>query len=186
MIIETGRLVLKPHSTTSAERMNKWRNDAELNYYDDEGPELLEKVPLERTQRYLERITHSEDDSIIRFAIHLKEGDSLIGTCMIALIDHYNRSCKLGISIGEKGEWGKGYGREAVSALIRICFNELNLNRIGAEIYAFNLRSLRLFQNAGFVREGVTRQAVFKRGCFEDAVQLGLLKREWNEAADKL
>jgi RimJ/RimL family protein N-acetyltransferase len=181
VLIETPRLVLKPHTMNNVELMNKWWNDAEIHYYDDDGPELTEPEPMERTKRRLERITQCADEEAIHFGIHLKPDEEFIGHCMIASIDSHNKSCQLGITIGEKAQWGRGLAREAITGMIRACFKELELNRIGAEVYAFNARSLRLFIGLGFKQEGTTRQAVLKRGRFEDQIMLGLLRSEWTE-----
>lgn len=179
-MLETLRLLLKAHTVESAVLMNKWSNDTELNYYSDDGPEMSEAVSLERTTRYLERISKvSLDNDIIHFAIHTKHDLNLIGFCMIAFIDKHNGKCKVGITIGDKEQWGKGYAREALTAIIDFCFNELYLNRIGAEIYEFNTRSLRLFEGLGFKHEGRIRQAVYKQGQFFDEILLGLLKKEY-------
>ena len=105
--------------------------------------------------------------------------NAFIGFGMIAFIDRYNRSCKLGILIGRRGDWGKGYAREALQAVIAYCFQELKMNRIGAEVYAINERSIRLFEGLGFQREGVVREAVLKDGAFVDELVYGLLCRKW-------
>jgi len=178
-MLETKRLLIKPHTMANVEKMNKWSNDSMLSYYDDDGPERTEPIPMERTERYLQRIATETDDEIIRFGIHKKEDDSLIGFCMVAFIDDYNRSCKFGITIGEKDQWGKGYAKEVVNEIVRYCFEDLNMNRIGVEIYAFNDRSIKLFEALGFKREGIIRECVYKNEKFEDEYLYGLLKSEW-------
>jgi len=168
----------------NAEKLNQWQNDAELSYYDDDGPEHNEPVSLDRTKRYLERISNvSDSDDIIRFAIH--SNTELIGFCMIAFIDKHNRSCKVGITIGEKQEWGQGLGREALEAMVAYCFSDLGMNRIGAEIFDFNARSLRLFSGQGFRQEGRIRQAIYKRGQFCDEIVMGLLRNEWERSSPR-
>ena len=179
MLLITPRLVLRPYCMEHAEAMNKWANDLDLNYYDDDRPEPPEPVALEKTVSMLRRIVESTDKGIIRFAIHKQEDDAFIGICMIALIDRHNRRCNLGISIGETSQWGKGYGRESVLAMVEHCFGSLNMNRIGVEVYAYNDRSLSMFARLGFVTEGRIRQAVWKRGEFADSVIMGLLQTEW-------
>jgi RimJ/RimL family protein N-acetyltransferase len=162
-----------------AELINKWANDPGLNYYDDDRPEPSEPIPLEKTRTALRRMIDADGEGIIRFAIHRLDNGMCIGICMIALIDRHNRRCNLGISIGERDQWGQGFGREAVMAMVNHCFRDMNMNRIGAEVYAYNERSLRLFEGLGFLREGLIRQAVWKRGAFADSVILGLLRSDW-------
>lgn len=178
--LETTRLVLKPHTLANAEKLNAWENDPELLYYNDDQPEDRTRESLEDTRTFLERIAQAGEGSrILHFAIHLKENDELIGNGMVGFIDRYNRSCRLGITIGEKRYWGAGLGREALAVVIDYCFEMLGMNRIGAEVYAFNQRSVRLFESLGFRREGVIRQSVWKSGSFSDEYVYGLLRDEW-------
>jgi len=75
--------------------------------------------------------------------------------------------------------WNQGLGAEAMSLLLRHGFETLNLNRILLRVYADNPRAIRSYQKAGFVQEGTLREAVFKRGKFEDVHLMSVLRREW-------
>jgi RimJ/RimL family protein N-acetyltransferase len=179
----TERLLLKPHSAANLAWLNTLFNDADENYFDGDDPPREQPETLEETGRLLERILHRPADAdIMDFAIHRKVDDALIGCGMIAHINRYNCRCNLGISMGcDKQNWGKGYGREALQAVIAFCFMELGMNRIEAEIYEFNTRSIRLFEGLGFRREGVKRQYVYKDGVFKDEFIYSLLKEDWQE-----
>jgi RimJ/RimL family protein N-acetyltransferase len=179
--IPTERLILKPHTSANLEWLNTLFNDTDENYYDGDDPPKTEPETLETTGRVLERILHRPADAdIIDYAIHRREDDALIGCGMIALINRYNRRCNLGISMGcDKSNWGKGYGREALRAVIGYCFNELEMNRIEVEIYEFNARSIRLFEGLGFQREGVRREYIYKDEAFKDGYIYGLLRKDW-------
>ena len=179
--LTTERLTLKPHTSANLEWLNTLFNDPDEQYYDDDRPPREALETLEETQKTLDRILNRPSDSgHIDFAIHRKVDDALIGCGMIAHIDPYNRHCDLGISMGyDKANWGKGYAREALQTVITYCFTELDLNRIGVQIYEFNARSIRLFEGLGFCREGVKRQFVFKDGTFKDEVQYSLLREDW-------
>lgn len=180
MILHTPRLVLKPHVPANAELLNAWQNDPELIYYDDDVPEDREPRPIARTHEFIERNASPKlDDEIIHWAIHIAESDQFIGYCMAAYIDTFNQKCRFGMTMGAKEEWGKGYGREALEAVVRFIFGELKLNRIQCEIYDFNERSIRLFESVGFVREGVCREAVWKRGRFANEYVYGLLRSDF-------
>jgi RimJ/RimL family protein N-acetyltransferase len=85
-----------------------------------------------------------EEGRIIHFAIHLAADDRFIGYGMVALIDHTNCRCQLGITIGEPPDWGHGYAREALEAVIGYCFTQLGMHRVSAGVYAFNPRSIGL------------------------------------------
>lgn len=176
-ILTTEHLILKPHTMDNLNKMNEWENDPELIYFNDDDP--FTYVPPDLTQRHLDRVINSNDSRIIRLAIHKACDDALIGFCSLAELDYYNLDCKLGITIGDKTEWGKGYGKEVVGELLRYCFEELHLNRVEAEVFSFNPRSQKLFSSMGFTLEGRRRESVFKKGEFADDLIFGILRREW-------
>jgi [ribosomal protein S5]-alanine N-acetyltransferase len=180
--IATKRLILKPHTQNSLIWLNTTFNNPEEDYFNGDDPPKESPEPLEVTQKLLDRILNrSPDADIIDYAIHKKDTDELIGCGMIAQINHYNRRCDLGIGLGwNKDNWGKGYASEALQAIVAYCFNELNLNRIGAEFYEFNERSIRLFERNGFRREGVFRQYIFKDGVFKDGYLYSLVRGDWD------
>lgn len=183
--IETGRLILKPHTMDNLERLHRWDNDPEVIHYNDDQPEPYAPRPVEETRAYLGRVTadgpadRPAAGGSIHYAIHLEDTGEFIGYGMIAHVDRYHRRCKVGITIGERDMWGRGYARETMAAVLEYCFDTLGLNRVAAEVYAYNERSIRLFEGLGFTREGVAREEVLKRGRFEDAYQYGMLRREW-------
>lgn len=176
----TTRLILKAHTLANLERMNAWFNDATLQYYDDDDPPLEAPQSLEKTRVILERMmSRTLEDGILHYGIHKRGSGEFIGYGMIAHIDQYNRRCDLGLTLGEKQEWGQGYGHETLQAVIEYCFTDLGLNRVGAALYEFNRRSQRLFEGLGFTREGVLRQYVVKDGTFKDEWHYSLLRAEW-------
>lgn len=178
--IITKRLIIKSHTLKNLKKINEWFNDKELLYFEDDQDHLLNPVTLDETQKFLENIINSQSDNkVINYAIHRKLDTQLIGHGKIAFIDYYNKRCKISITIGNKKDWGKGYAKETLIAVIEYCFKKLKLNRIGAEIFSFNKRSISLIESLGFILEGVIRQNVFKKGSFINEYIYGLLITEW-------
>ena len=177
----TERLVLKAHTQNSLAWLNAAFNDPGEDYFNGDTPPRERPETLEETQKVLDRILNRPPDAdILDYAIHKKEGDEMIGCGMIAFIDTYNCRCELGISLGwDRAVWGQGYASEALQAVLRYCFTQLGMNRVGAEIYAFNERSIRLFERNGFRRDGTRRQYIFKDGVFKDDHLYSLLREDW-------
>jgi RimJ/RimL family protein N-acetyltransferase len=88
------------------------------------------------------------------FAILDADG-RLIGRTGLIAIDRKERRAELGIVIGEPDCWDRGYGRDAVRALVDFGFGVLGLARIVLHTYPENERARRAFRAAGFraVRE---------------------------------
>jgi ribosomal-protein-alanine N-acetyltransferase len=179
--ITTKRLILKPHTADNLKWLNTLFNSESDHYFNGDDPPKDEPETLEETAQLLERILNRPPNAnIIDYAIHRLEDNTLIGCGMIAFINRYNRRCSLGISMGyDQQNWGKGYAREALQAVITYCFHDLDMNRIEAEIYDFNERSVRLFEGLGFCREGAKRQYVYKDGVFKDEYIYSLLRQDW-------
>lgn len=177
---ETERLVVKPHTIDNARKFYEWDCDPELVYLNEDDSDQYLPATLEDVERYMEDISRvTPRRSTIHFAIHKKIDDQFIGYGMIAFIERQHRRCKLGITIGEKAEWGKGYAHEALVPVLGYCFGPLRLNRVMAEIYCINTRSIRLFEGLGFTHEGTLRQSVWKRGQPLDDCLYALLREDW-------
>lgn len=182
--ITTKRLVLKPHTQNSLSWLNTTFNDPNEDYFNGDDPPRERPETLEETQILLDRILNRPPDAdIIDYAIHKKDSDELIGCGMIAHINRHNRRCDLGIGLGwNKANWGKAYASETLQAIIGYGFQELDLNRIGAEIYEFNAPSIPLFERNGFHRDGIKRQYIFKDGVFKNEYIYSLLREDWEKA----
>lgn len=156
-------------------RFLRWFNDPEVRRY------LAMYRPLSRAEeeRWVDSLLTRREDIV--FAIEVKEGEGWvhIGNVGLHRIDWKNRVATLGIVIGERGYWGKGYGTEAVKTMLRYAFGELGLNRVELETYSFNPRAQRCYKRAGFRREGVRRQALYREGEFHDVITMGILRSEF-------
>ena len=171
----TSRLLLDSHHPQNAQTLHRWFNDPHLHFLTSEDP--FSETSLCDVKAMLERWTKPSPH--LRFGIHLRETKALIGFGAIACIDEYNQTCLCSLVLGEKRMQGQGLGFECLEAMLLMVFEELKLNRIGAEVFSDNLPSLALFQKAGFQVEGVLREAVKREGGFVDEWKLGLLRKEW-------
>ncbi len=115
------------------------------------------------------------------FSIEIREeeGWKLVGNCSFFDLDRVALAGEVGIMIGDKSAWGQGYGTETMELLLRHGFETLNLNRVCLRVYADNVRAIRTYEKAGFVLEGRMRQAVYKRGKYQDVLMMSVLRQEW-------
>ena len=72
--------------------------------------------------------------------------------------------------------------RTALKSILDFGFVKMNLNRIEAEVWAENIRSVRFLEKLGFQREGLLRQAEYARGAFQDILIYAILKADFNLA----
>jgi RimJ/RimL family protein N-acetyltransferase len=112
-----------------------------------------------------------------RFAI---EADGkFIGQCGLFQFDSAAQTCSLGITIGDKEYWGKGYGRDAVTVLLDYAFRLRNLHRVYLTVNGNNERARRAYLACGFVEEGRLRAHVWNNGSYDDLIFMGILRSEW-------
>jgi RimJ/RimL family protein N-acetyltransferase len=125
---------------------------------------------------FLEKLSKDHNYSIID-----KNTNELIGTCGFTELDHLNQTAEVGIFIGNKKYWNKGYGSEAITLLLDYGFKALNLHNILIRVYSFNERAKRCYEKVGFKNIGKRREAL-KRGNKEyDIIYLDILYNEFYE-----
>ncbi|HKZ70991.1 MAG TPA: GNAT family protein [Anaerolineales bacterium] len=114
-------------------------------------------------------------------AIRTLVEDRLIGTALLDGIGWPHGFGWLGIGIGEREFWGKGYGTDAVQVILRYAFTELNLWRVSLSVLATNARAIRAYEKCGFVLEGRVRGLAHIDGERIDEVFMGILREEWEQ-----
>ena len=141
--------------------------------------EYLLPMSMDGVRAYVESLWNSGRDCF--FAIHEKSSGDFIGTQRIGHIDWRSGIGDIGILIGDRGCWGKGYATDAVAAACAYAIRTLSLRRLTAGTPASNEAMCRCFRRLGFREEGRLRQQLLLRGSYEDHVLFGLLKEEFQE-----
>jgi RimJ/RimL family protein N-acetyltransferase len=151
----------------------QWNQNSDFQQLYDWGPStLLSK------QRLKERM-EKDAESMYYFSIHNLGDDKIIGTVDLSGINWTARDASLGIGIGEKDFWGKGYGTDAMNLILRFGFESLNLNRIWLTVFEYNERAYRCYERLGFTTEGRQRQVLNRFGKRWDMIFMGILRSEW-------
>jgi RimJ/RimL family protein N-acetyltransferase len=107
----------------------------------------------------------------------------LVGLIAVGNFHEFNRTAQVLVLIGDRGEWGRGFGTEALRMVTRFAFDDLNLNSLEAHVPEFNGRALHAFEKVGFQREGLLRQRLFLRGRYCDVVVVGALRDNWKSGS---
>ena len=174
-----GKLVrLRGIERTDLDSIMKWINDEEVTQFLGGGM-LSYPVSSIAESNYIEKFGRSESPTEKTFAIETLAGSRLIGALGLHAIDWINRHSGLGIMIGDKQHWGRGYGTDAMRVLMRLAFDKLNLHRLWLHVYDFNARAIASYERCGFKREGVLREHRNFRGKFHDTIVMGILESEY-------
>jgi len=173
MTIQGKRVRLRAIERSDIPTFVRWLNDPEVTQY------LLMYMPFSQAQEERWFESHLNDSSSHIFGTETPEG-KLIGNIGIDEIDWKDRKAVLGIVIGEKEYWGQGYGTDAIRALLRFAFTNMNLNRIRLSVFDYNERAQRCYRKCGFQLEGRLRQAHFSDGRYHDELVMGILREEFD------
>jgi RimJ/RimL family protein N-acetyltransferase len=118
--------------------------------------------------------------TLLKWGIARRSDNALIGTVTLFNLDFTHRRAEVGYCLG-RDHWGNGYMREALNAVLRYAFEELDLHRIEADVDPRNKNSIRSLERLGFQREGYLRERWHVGGEIQDAFFYGLLRPEWKE-----
>jgi len=102
-----------------------------------------------------------------------------IGQVNYNKIDLENKKVELDIIIGDEGKMGKGYGTDALKALIKYLFDNFAINKIWIEARLNNPRAIKAYEKVGFKKKGLLHQEDYFEGNFVDRVRFGILKSEF-------
>lgn len=150
-----------------------WDSDSEYGRL--QGSEPLRLFTVKSTQEFFEK----EISDMFLFGIHRVDDDRLIGMLELDGVNWTSGNAWVGIGIGEREEWGKGYGTEAMQLVLRFAFRELNLKRVSLTVFGYNPRAVRSYEKAGFREEGRAREYLNRGGRRWDMLYMGILRREW-------
>lgn len=180
--IDSDRLHLSELKITDGmDIFNLFSNHSVIAYYD------LDAFTSPEQARDLINLFQNrfKESAGIRWAIRIKNSDSLIGTCGFNSWSSKMRSAVIGYDLLPEF-WGNGYASEAVCAIIKAAFDGLlpcgALNRIQADTVPGNHASEALLRRLGFKEEGLRRQSGYWKNKYHDLKCFGLLRSEFNEA----
>lgn len=160
----------------NAEIVRAWLNDPEVHEF-----LVVGHVPIsaEQEQRYYDAQEPAGDR--FSFEIHVIGDGRFLGNIGLKGIHPVHRRAELGLFIGPKVDWGKGYGADAIVTCLRFAFFTLGLHSVRIRAHEAHERGLELYRRLGFVDVGRSREAVFQDGRFSDYVELDMLDREFRE-----
>ncbi len=111
----------------------------------------------------------------IKWAIIQKQSSQYIGCVGVKEFTNPHKKGTLSCIIAPEF-WGYGYAFEALSTIIKYCFDDLHLNRLQAFVDPKNLRAMLLFEKLGFKIEAIFKEYEFERNNYIDIAIWGRIK----------
>ncbi len=171
-----NRIRLRGDERNDLPKFVEWLNDPEVRRF------LSVSMPLSQATEenwFESMLKRPAEEHPLGIEIEDPKGWKLIGNCGFFDFNWRTRCAEVGIFIGEKSCWNKGYGTEVMQLLLRHGFGTLNLNRIFLHVDAENLGGIRAYKKAGFIQEACLRQADFREGKYRDDLIMSVLHSEW-------
>jgi len=117
------------------------------------------RIPSVKERSKQLRILNSSPNDLV-VGIETRDTAKLIGTIGLRDINWRKRLAELAIFIGDKKEWNKGYGTEAMKLLINIGFKKLSLEKIQLRVVPSNLRARHVFEKVGFKEKTADKEFI--------------------------
>ena len=162
---------LSPMDENDAEKFTAWLNDLEITEYLTLYPSIIN---VQSEKALLENLSKEHNYSVID-----KNTDELIGNCGLSNIDYINQTAEVGIFLGDKNFWAKGYGTEALNLLVDYGFKALNLHTIMLKVYSFNERAIKCYEKIGFKPIGRRRRAILRNKERYDIIYMDMIYEEY-------
>jgi len=150
-----------------------WMNDYEVNQYLESRFYPWSK---EKLLEYVNRI--NSDPNYVFLAIIQKEDNIHVGNIKLGPINWIHRVADIGIIVGEKSVWGKGYATEAIKLVTDYAFKKLNLHKLTAGCYKENVGSQKAFEKNGYIIEGIRKSHCFLNENYVDIILMGIINEK--------
>jgi RimJ/RimL family protein N-acetyltransferase len=149
----------------------RWQSDPELAEL-DAAPALIMSFSLYLLD-YASGI-RQRDHRRYPLAIEALDGTH-IGNCTCYDIDEKKGEAQIGIMIGDRDYWNRGYGTDAVNALVDFLFTKTQLDRLYLKTLVWNKRAHKCFIKCGFSPCGQMQRSKY------DFLVMELYREQWEE-----
>src|SRR4051794_35468804 len=156
-MLHTPRVTLRALSRDDLPRLWSFNNDLAVELAGGGDPPLPQS--LARLQAEFDQDAAKGGRDGARFTIEVD--GKCIGACGLHNVRPTDATAELGIGIGDKAYWGKGYGRESVGLLLKYAFRYHNYHKVWLRVHAANERGIKAYKACGFVEEGRQRAHVW-------------------------
>lgn len=178
LLLRGQRLYLRPIQVADVnERYRRWMRDPDVTRYLECR---FSNNSLDDLRTYVAELTNDPNARLL--AIVLDENDRHVGNIKLAGINRIHGTAEVGLMLGEKDCWNKGYATEAIRLAMAYAFNELGLHKLTAGCYDVNPASARAFIKAGFVPEGLRREQFKCEGRRVGQILLGATRKDFSSA----
>lgn len=155
----------------------RWLRDSEFHRLADSDPAQLHSEKALKGW-FDKQVEGGFKPERYTFTVRTLAEDKFIGELGLG-VNLIHGEAWVGIGIGEREFWSKGYGTDMMKLCIQYVFSELSMERLSLGLHEYNTRALRSYEKCGFRLEGRTRQDLLREGRRTDSLWMGILREEW-------
>ena len=148
MQLAGGKVILREKRLEDAQMDHTWRSDGEIARLDAAYPL---KMKFEEYLRLVRDQLRYPTPASGRFAIDTRDG-KFIGNCMYYDMNTINKEAEIGIVIGDRDYWSRGYGYDALVTMLDHLFSSTSMERLYLHTLDWNKRAQRAFEKCGFAQ----------------------------------
>ena len=172
MIKQYDDCSLRVFEKKDIEKKIEWINNPENNAF------LHYDIPLEY-EKTLNWFRKKDNSKRIDCVIEYKSNP--VGLIGLLAIDNNSKKAEYYITLGSTEHKRKGIATKATMLILEYAFNDLKLNKVYLNVDADNVAACKLYENTGFICEGVFLEDQERRGQLIDRKRYAYLKKNWND-----
>ena len=172
--------------------LRSWeRDDIQVRWETDQTADNTEtrmrdwhEPPRSLQQREAEFEAQQAEPDASTVALIIEADGRPVGDINLFHIEPRNSNAAVGMSIWRAEDRGRGYGSDAMRAMLAWAFRQMNLHRVELSVDPANAQAIAVYRKAGFVEEGRRREAHFTDGAYTDDLMMGILRRDFEAQAN--
>jgi len=172
-IISGDKIFLKKITRNNLSTCVKWLNDPEVNRFLSQS---IKNIDEQKELDWYKNIRNSEEDLV--FTINTKADSAYIGNCGLHKINLEKKLCELGIFIGNRDYWNKGFGTDTVRTILNFASTVLGIDAVQLIVYEYNHRAIYIYEKCGFVQTGILKKHHFYDNVYWDAYVMEFRKNQ--------
>lgn len=157
------------------EQFAAWTHDVEYSRLLRRG--MIYPASVEAMAGWFAEMEKNENE--IPYSIRTIRDNRLVGVMVIKDIFWAARHCSFWLGIGNAADRGQGYGTDAIRAMLKYAFLEMNMHAVRLEVMSYNPGGIRAYEKVGFKLDGTMRAFVYRDGVYYDVHAMSILRREW-------
>lgn len=155
-----------------------WRNDPAVSRWMYTNHEISE----EEHSAWFDSMLNDESKMYWKIVV---DGNA-VGSVFLTEISQQNRECSWGMYLADQQMRGKGVAQAACTLSLNFAFSQLAMQKVKCEAVAENETAIGLYENVGFLRTGLTRDAVRRGNEMLSVVTLEITRDAWDVRKDQV